>query len=219
MLAAIVLFAAVATVPPSFESPEELRDWLTYYYLKPRPELILPSIRLMEEQLHKATGRSLGDQVARGGMRTFYAEVFAQNDLVVDDLGRRFRNFGKGQRAFLLEALRRCPTAACQRVRRQSAPAGSAASAEVGPLTVDDLWAAFAATGKEEYVRQVIGEVVAGKVSPRSLEGNAYQHSRALAVCEKAAAELGGPAREKLQEIVAVAKRHRAENPPAEPEP
>lgn len=218
MLAAIVVLAAVATAPPSFESMEQLRDWLTYYYLAPRPELILPSIALMEEQLHKATGRSLGDQVARGGMRTFYAEVFAQNDAVVVDLGRRFRKFGKGQRAFLREALRRCGTPACQRLAQPSGVGGAAAMEPVS-RTVDDLWAAFSATGKEEYVRQVIGEVVAGRTTPLSLESAAYQHARALATCERAAAELDGAAREKLLDIVAVARKRRLENPPSEPQP
>lgn len=214
MIGALALVAGLAAAP-AFGSPEELRDWLTYYYLKPSPERTLASIPLMDEQLHKATGRSLADQVARAGMRTFYAKVFAQNDAVVDDLGRRLRSFSKNQQAFLREALRRCGTAACQHVL---SPTGGAVGGPVEPTAVDDLWAAFAATGDERYVRSVIAGVLAGSIETRSLESNAYQHARALAVCEAVAGESEGMHKSLLEAIVARARERRALNPPEEPE-
>jgi hypothetical protein len=71
MILSLLLIIVVQAEAPQ-PSPEELQLWLTYYYLKPRPELLLPSLPVMDRELRRATGHSLTDEVDCGGMRTFY---------------------------------------------------------------------------------------------------------------------------------------------------
>jgi len=226
MLLVLVLFGAfLAEAPPSSEA---VQLWFTYYYLKPRPELALPSLGVIERELQQEKGRSLADEVTRGGLRTFYAHVFAQNDALVREVERRLPTLSVGQQAFVREALRRCPSAACALV----VPAGPVAlrrSPQPDPGTLDDAWAAFFATGDARYVDAVIGvlpwlevrgdpqRLLTGGAARWSLASNAYQHARVLAICEESAASASGPTKRVLDEIISQAKAERAKNPPPEP--
>jgi hypothetical protein len=210
----IVLLTLLLATAPEFGSTDDLQQWLTYYYLRPRPELTIPSLALLDEQIERATGGSLADQSDRGGLRTFYAQVFAHNDAVVAALGRGLPKLPPHQQPFVREALRRCGTPACARALNE--PRAPRASA-VPPDSVDDLWAAFAATGDERYVREVIARVAAGKTPRLSLRSNAYQHSRVLAICETVMAESAGAKRSLLDDIIGFARAEREERPSAEP--
>src|SRR5260370_37528266 len=79
MMIPVVLLVLAATAQEPFRSQAELQAWLTYYYLRPRPELTIPSLDFMERELQKAKGGSLADEVSRGGMGTFYAKILEQN--------------------------------------------------------------------------------------------------------------------------------------------
>jgi hypothetical protein len=214
MIAAVAAAALLAA--PAFQSPQDLQRWLTYYYLEPRPELILPSFPLLDQQIEKAVGQSLADQASRGGMRSFYAQAFAHNDKVVAEVARTLRDLPPSQQPFVREALRRCGTRACARALGEPTARAVAPPADVEEA-VADLWGAFAATGDEKFVRAVIAQVVAGKAPRLSLRANAYQHARVLQVCEKVMAESQGSARTVLDDIVGFARAEREQNPPAEP--
>jgi hypothetical protein len=227
MIRMLLLVLAAAAEEP-FRSPEELQAWLTYYYLKPRPELTIPSLAFMERELEKAKGRSLADEVTRGGMRTFYAKILEQNPSIVREIEPALSGWSTGQQAFVREALRRCGTEVCLRILNvPSPPLGQAAQPDPG--TLDDSWAAFFATGDEKYVREVIevlpwsevrGDVnrlLTGGAARWSLASNAYQHGRVLAICEKVSSEAAGPSKRMLDEIITQAKAERAKNPPPEP--
>lgn len=223
--------AAPARRPPSpiaLQDPadDDVQDWLTYYYLEPRPERALSSLDVLDRELQKA-GRSLADEVNRGGLRSFYARVFAANDGVVRDLAARMPSLPAGQRAFVREALRRCGTAACKKV--VGSEATSAEHKMTDPGTLDDSWASFFATGDARYVREIIevlpwsearGDIprlLTGGAARWSLASNAYQHARVLAIAEESLATASEPTRRLLREIVDQAKEERAKNPPPEP--
>ena len=211
-------------------SPDELQSWLTYYYIKPRPELLLPSLAVMDRELQRAKRRSLSDQVGRGGMRTFYAKVLAQNDKIVEDVERQLPALPPGQQEFITEALRRCGTKACLRVLKSDVPLPSGLDRITTPNDLDDRWGAFFATGDAKYVREVIEildlaedkadptVLVVGGAARWSLTSNAYQHKRVLAICEEGARASSGTRKRILDEIVSRAKVERVKKPPAEPE-
>jgi len=223
-----VLAFALLLVDEPFRSAEEVQSWLTYYYLKPRPELALKSLAIMDRELRARKGRSLADEVERGGMRSFYARVFADNPKVADEAGVTLAGLPAGQKEFVVEALRRCGTAACKR----SLPKGDAApSATVAPDpgTLDDSWASFSATGDAKYVREVIdvlpwvevrGDVnrlLTGGAAKWSLASNAYQHTRVLTILEQEVTTAKPPTKALLQELIEGAKAERAKSPPPEP--
>jgi hypothetical protein len=228
MTMAAVLIIAVLAASQSQPSIEEVHLWLTYYYLKPRPELTVPSLGVIDRELQKEEGRSLADEVGRGGMRTFYARVFEQNVAVVEEAAQKLPSMPTGQQAFIREALRRCGTPDCARVLGAQS-ADRVTPPRQDPGTLDDSWAAFFATGDAKYVQEVIevlpwseirGDVarlLTGGAARWSLASNAYQHRRVLEICEQAAAPAIGPTKRLLDEIVAEAKSERAKNPPPEP--
>jgi hypothetical protein len=203
-------------VAPAFDSADELQQWLTYYYLKPRPELVISSLALLDQQIQRATGTTLADQARRPGMRTFYAQLFAHDDAAATQVGRRLKSLPSSQRPFVRESLRRCGTSACARALGDRRPPPTPA-AELSAQELDDLWAAFAATGEEAYVREVIARVVGGRAPRLSLRSNAYQHERVLQICERVMGESLGAALVLLDDVVGFAKAERLQHPPAEP--
>ncbi len=228
MMIPVVLLVLAATAQEPFRSQAELQAWLTYYYLRPRPELTIPSLDFMERELQKAKGGSLADEVSRGGMRTFYAKILEQNPSIVREIEPRLSTWSPGRQAFVREALRRCDAAVCRQVLNPASPV-SPQAAQPDPGTLDDSWGAFFATGDEKFVREIIevlpwsearGDVkrlLTGAAARWSLASNAYQHARVLAICERAAGEATGPTKRMLEEIITRAKAERAKKPPPEP--
>jgi hypothetical protein len=223
----VMLLALVAAPAPDL-SIDEIQLWLTYYYLKPRPELTLPSLAIMERELQRTKGRSLADEVERGGMRTFYAKVFERNPSVVEEAAQKLSSMSPSQQAFTREALRRCGTPECAQALGSNALNPTAASGP-DPGTLDDSWAAFFATGEAKYVQEIIevlpwsethgdtNRLLAGGAAKWSLASNAYQHRRVLEICGRTAATASDPTKRLLREIVAQAEKERAKNPPPEP--
>jgi hypothetical protein len=215
MIAALTL-GLLTAVAPAFDSADELQRWLTYYYLKPRPELVVPSLALLDQQIQRATGTTLAAQTARPGIRTFYAQVFAHDAALAAHMGRRWKSLPASQRPFVREALRRCGTPACARALGERSPRPTPAEA-LSAQELDDLWAAFAATGEEANVREVIARVVGGRAPRLSLRSNAYQHERVLQICERVMGESQGAALALLDDVVGFAQAERRQHPPDEP--
>src|SRR5205814_1484045 len=94
------------------------RRGFTYYYLKPRPELVIPSLSGQDKEV-QAEGRSLAAEGERGGLRTFYAQIFAHNEPVVADLERALDSLPSAQQTFVRATLRRCAAPACSRVLKE----------------------------------------------------------------------------------------------------
>jgi hypothetical protein len=222
-----MLVFLVAAPQDVLRSSEDVQAWVTYYYLNPRPDLVIPSLDLVDRDLQRAQGRSLADEVNLGGIRTFYAKLLEQNPAVVREVERKLATLPVGQQAFMREALRRCGTDGCRAVLRS--PSSPPAAVQLDPGALDDSWAAFFATGEEKYVREVIevlpwsevhGDVnrlLVGGAAKWSLASNAYQHARVLSICEKVSAESTGPRRRLLDDIITQAKAERAKKLPPEP--
>ncbi len=183
----------------------------------------------MDRELQRAKRRSLADEVNRGGLRTFYAKVLAQNDEVVRDVARKLPSLPASQQAFISEALRRCGTQACARVINAPPRNDSIAAGITTPADLDDRWAAFFATGDAKYVREIIEalawleeshemKLLMGGAARFSLASNAFQHKRVLAICEESAGVSVEPMKGRLKEIISLAKAERAKKRSPEPE-
>jgi hypothetical protein len=207
---------------------EEVQLWLTYYYLNPRPDLALQYLDVMDRE-GASVNHSLAEEVARGGMRSFFARVLERNGSVVADVSARMASLPAGQQAFLREALRRCETPACRGALPGAAVDQAVEGAGPDPSTLDDAWGSFFATGEERYIDEVvsvlpwtevrgdIGRLMTGGAAQWSLASNAHQHSRVLAVIERRAVEATDPTKRILNEIVESARAARIKNPPPEP--
>ena len=157
-----------------------------------------------------------------------YGKVLEQNESVVEDIGRALPSLSTGQQAFLREALRRCGSAACNRVLGTN-PSALEQPAQLDPGGLDDLWAAFFATGDTKYVKEIIevlpwsevrGDVnrlLTGGAARWSLASNAYQHGRVLALCQEVVSTFRGPTRRILEEIISQARAELVKKPPPEP--
>jgi hypothetical protein len=214
-----------AAAPQLTPEVEKMQLWLTYYYLDPRPELALSSLDVIDREMQKQ-GRSIEGEAARGGLRSFYARVFAQNDSLVAETAARLPTLPSGQQTFLREVLRRCATAACMKALGPGAATPPSPSAVIDPATLDDWWAAFFATGEADYVRKIVAvlpwsevrgdtdRLITGSAARWSLTSNAYQHARVLAVCEEIARTATEPTAGLLRAIIDDAKAERAKTPP-----
>jgi hypothetical protein len=228
LLATAVLMSSTAG-PPAFVSTGELQRWLTYYYRQPRPELVLAALTALETELPRH-GSTLEAQAGRGGMRSFFGLVLAKSPAAV--VAIESHPFAPGTRRFLAEALRRCGTDACaEALVHWGEDAGRPVlDVRTAPLdsraAIDDLWAAYSATGDRAYVERVITalpedadarasssgpEITALAVrasAQRSLTSIAAADADVLALCEEVAVTPGTPAarRAVLEDIVRQAR-------------
>lgn len=204
----------------------EMQQWMTYYYLNPRPERAVAYLKPLNEALLASKGRSLADEATRGGLRSFYGHVFARSDAAVRELEGALPTQPEEIRTFSLEALRRCGTPECVRVAGSS---GSVPLPAADEQHLDDAWASFMATGEEKYVEavasalpllQVRGDasrLVVGGAAKWSLSSNAYQHARVLEICKRLSESAEPESATVLREIIATAEAERLSNPPPEP--
>ncbi len=226
-IALALLFSGAASSGSPFASTDELQRWLTYYYLKPQPELTVRSLPVLDAAMREGKKRSLADEASRGGLRTFYAKVLEANDPVVRELETSVQSLSEEVSAFAREALRRCGSAECARVVGEFEPEDG--EAEPSASTLDDSWAAFMATGETRYVDEVISalplvevrgdpdRLIIGGAARWSLASNAYQHEKVLAACEAALENVDASTKRLLEEIISEAKAERIANPPANP--
>jgi hypothetical protein len=225
MLLANAAMLALLAAPASFDTPDELQVWLTYYHHEPRPELVPAALSALERELPRH-GSSLEAEAGRGGMRAFFGHVLAQSPAAVAAVTRQ--DFAPGTRRFVAEALRRCGTPACAgALERWGMGAGAPApDVRVAPVdsrsVIDDLWASYSATGDRVYVDRVIATLPpsaalvasAGEVATaalRSLTASAIADPDVLALCVEAAAAADPGPRSVLEEIVRRARRARGD--------
>ena len=208
-------------------SDEELGKWLTYYYLKPQPVVAIDNLEALNESFKRNKGISLAEVAERGGLRSFYAEILNSSPEAVESLESRLPEFSVDIRVFVNEALRRCVSAACEKVR------GTPYISIGEPLSVsglDDHWAAFTATGGKAHVIVVIealplievrgnvDQLMVGGAAKWSLTSNAVQHSRVLTYCREYLEGADEPVKKILSEVVAEAEAELAKEPSPVPQ-
>jgi|CXWL01.1.fsa_nt_gi hypothetical protein len=221
-LCALALFSATETA----KDDEAMGKWLTYYYLDPKPLEAVAHLKPLNDAYVRIKGSSLAEVSERGGIRTFYSEIFESSPDAVKEIERRLPELEVDIRVFVNAALARCDSQECERVR------GFPIEKREEPLSVsllDDYWAAYMATGEKSHVEKVIsalplievrGDVdrlMIGGAAKWSLSSNAYQHSRVLQICEETELSASEPLKGILKKVILEAKSERLKNPPPEP--
>jgi hypothetical protein len=223
-----LVLALLLQTQASLPSAEEVQRWLDSYYLRPRPELALPSLQVIDDTIRARKGRSLSDEASRSGLRSFYAHVFAANAQLARKAGNRLATMSEEQRVFVVDALRRCGTSACVGalpVGVDPRPPEEAVNTE----TISDAWGAFFATGDAKHVQKVIDLLpwadsgdfdrrLIGGSAQLSLVSAASQFSKVLAILEAEMSRVHDPTKRLLGEVISVAKGKRAPKPAKERE-
>lgn len=222
-----MLVATVLLAGGSKMSDEELGKWLAYYYLEPKPVAAIDNLEALNESFKRNKGISLAEISERGGVRSFYAEIFNSSPEAVGLIESRLPELSVDIRVFVNEAIRRCVSAECDKVR------GTPYVPIKDPLSVsalDDHWAAFAATGSNSHVVAVIealplievrgnvDQLMIGGAAKWSLTSNAVQHSRVLTYCREYLKGANDPVKRILSEVVAEAEADLAKENLAEPQ-
>lgn len=197
----------MATVK-EIDSVESLAKWMTYYYLHPQPELLVPALLFADKQ-----GLLKGDSAAP--LQAFTSRVFAQNPDKIKEwftqLGPLSENgktliltaiwwSGTKQGKDLLDAissqLAEKPKAEFKKQIDKEAPEIDKMEIE-SPDVLDMLWGCFSATGDEKYVKRLLSTLTWGKADSKdlpkmliasaarwSLISNIDQHPRVKEICE-----------------------------------
>jgi hypothetical protein len=213
---------------------EQLHEWLTYYYLHPRPDLTISAIHLMSKEgwLSKASSHS--------PLAAFLAQVFALNGSMIKPWLTELEAGTEDQETMGALALWMAHTDNTQELLKSMATKGSPThqvyvkglladnrppdflnDAIASPSFIDALWGSFFATGDERFVQRIIGtlsllksqgntqDVLIGGAAKWSLTSNAIQHPRVLEICEAELAKSAGDQKPILAEVIANARKEK----------
>jgi hypothetical protein len=196
--------------PTSIQSPQDLIQWMTYYYMHPQPDLLAPA-------LIYADANGLVEK-GEAPLTAFVSRVFAQNPKRVGPWAEQLNAAlspkskpmlwsalwwsntveGKEQLNKLAQSL---PAKSQDMILAQMAkPAVPIETMEMkSPEVLDELWGAFSATGDEKYVSRLMGalpwiydpsgdfnKLSIGGAARWSLTSNAQQHPKVMKLCVKA---------------------------------
>lgn len=195
--------------PTSIKSPEDLIDWMTYYYMHPQPELLT-------QALTYADTSGLVDK-GQAPLTAFCSQVFAQNPKRIQQWTTELSGLSsrskpmvwsalwwsstlEGRQALdgLLQALPQREQEAV--VTQMAKPAQKIEELEINkPEVLDELWGAFSATGDEKYINRLMtalpwmygtdgdfNRMTLGSAAKWSLASNAQQHPRVMKIVLKA---------------------------------
>jgi hypothetical protein len=192
------------SAPMGISDEKDLERWMTYYYLHPQPDLLVPALMLADQK-----GLLQGD--AQAPLTAFVSQVMAQNptripgwfqqlqvlkdkskSVILTALWWSNTKEGKEQLAAVIKSL---PEKA--QADLQSQCAGNATPIEKmdinSPAVLDELWGAFCATGDEKYVNRLMttlpwvegaekdyNKLMIGGAARWSLTSNAQQHPKVM---------------------------------------
>ena len=222
---------AVIASSASVTTEDQLHEWLTYYYLHPRPDLTISAIRLMSEKgwLSKANPQS--------PLAAFLAQVFASNSDKTKAWLTELQSGTEDQKIMAALVLWMAHTSDSQPLLESVATKGSPSYQDyVRGLLRDDhppdflkdtissagfldaLWGSFFATGDERYVQRLISvlpmldtkddvtKMLIGGAARVSLTSNAVQHLRVMEICETELKKLPNDQKPALQEVIKTAR-------------
>lgn len=210
----------------------QLQEWMTYYYLHPRPELTVSALHQLSREglLLKANSRS--------PIAAFLAQLFVSNrdrarqwvfdlDAGVDDekMMAALATW-MAQTDDTVALLGSLATGSSPTVQdfvggllKGERPPNFLEDAVTNPGFLDALWGSFFATGDERYVYRVISalplltikddaqKLVLGGAARWSLTSNAAQHSRVLEICATRLKVLPDDQRAVLVQVIERAKK------------
>ncbi len=235
-----VLAATDSEVPSEAKAPcviatqNDLLTWMTYYYLHPQPDLLVPALLYADKQ-------GLLDSDGRAPLMAFVSQVFTQNPGKIKLWVEQLDGLKPTTRPMLWTALYWSPTKeAAEALDKiiQALPAKAQAElksqtahpsepvekmAIATPAVLDELWGSFCATGDERYVNRLltvlpwcdsdgkdITKLMIGGAAKWSLTSNAEQHPRVMKICLKAR-DTQPELKKILTEVIDSAEKHARE--------
>jgi len=199
---------AISGIGASAElTPEQFDKWLTYYYLKPAPELTPSAIDTMSQLGY------LGKAEAAAPLEAFLSFIFRDNGKQVCNWLASMKKFSKAEQKVLIHGLWLANTTEARgclnslltqnKIKEKEQVKQLLAKTPVKieeidityPAVLDMLWGAFMATGEEKYVLRIIsalpyakakgnvGKMTIGQAARWSLESNCIQHDRVYQIC------------------------------------
>jgi len=213
---------------------DQLNEWLTYYYLHPRPDLVVSAVQFMSKQGH------LQEAHAQTPFCVFLAQVFSANAGELDTWFGQLRNGTEDQKSALALTLWMVGSGSSKALLKSLSGDGSGGFQNyVGELLADDhppdllhddignagcldaLWASFFASGDERYVKRIIGALplmnvhgdtgtmLIGGAARWSLASNAFQHPKGMQICEADMKELPKDQQPALAAVIQSAKEQK----------
>lgn len=195
--------------PTAVQSTPDLVQWMTYYYMHPQPDLLVPALIYADQNGLIAKGEA--------PLTAFVSRVFEQNPKRIANWAEQldalspkakpmfwsalwWSNTVEGKEA-LNKLLVTMPPKSQEWVMAQmSKPAEPIEQMAIkSPEVLDELWGAFSATGDEKYVTRLMstlpwqydpsGDFTKLSISGAarwSLSSNAQQHPKVMKLCLKA---------------------------------
>ena len=188
---------------------EQLSEWVTYYYLHPRPDLVVSATQFMSAQ-----GLLLKPNTSMP-FCTFLANVFTANPAKVEGWFGELRTGPEDQKSAMALTLWMADTNGSQNLLKSLSKEGSAPFQKYvnelladnhrpdllhdeinNPDCLDSLWVSFFASGDERFVKKIISALplaqeedhvelmLVGGAARWSLASNAYQHPKVMEICE-----------------------------------
>src|SRR6185437_9409080 len=185
--------------PAAINSTQDVIQWMTYYYLHPQPDLLVPAIEYADSNGLIEKGQA--------PLTAFVSRVFAQNPSRIAGWTKQLESLSPQGKPMLWSALWWSNTVegkqsleelmksltdkqATEVLQQMAHPATPIEQLDVKTAEVlDELWGAFSATGDEKYVNRLISvlpwqydhgtdymRMTIGSAARWSLTSNAQQH-------------------------------------------
>jgi hypothetical protein len=191
--------AVNTAAPKSINSQDDVVQWMTYYYLHPQPDLLVPALTYAD-----STGLI---EKGQAPLTAFVSRVFAQNPGRIHEWTDQLKGLSNRSKPMLWSALWWSSTVAGKEsleslmttlsekqatevLSQMAHPAEPIDQMEIkSPEVLDELWGAFSATGDVKYVDRLIttlpwaansngdlNKMMIGSAARWSLTSNAQQH-------------------------------------------
>lgn len=197
------------SAPAAINSQADVVQWMTYYYLHPQPDLLVPALQYAD-----STGLI---EKGQAPLTAFVSRVFAQNPDRIKDWANDLKGLSNRSKPMLWsalwwsttipgkEALDSLMTTLTEKqktevISQMAHPAEPIEQMEIkSPEVLDELWGAFSATGDVKYVNRLmtvlpwaqnangdLNRMMIGSAARWSLTSNAQQHPLVLKACIEA---------------------------------
>jgi hypothetical protein len=197
-----------SAAPAAITCSDDLVQWMTYYYLHPQPDLLVPAL------LYADTS-GLVDK-GQAPLTAFVSRIFANNPQRISGWTEQLKALSNHSKPMLWTALWWSNTAEGKQsleglVNTLDGTQATEVHSQMGhapeplesmdiktPEVLDELWGAFSATGDEKYVDRLISvlpwqnnagdymRMSIGAAARWSLTSNAQQHPAVMKACVKA---------------------------------
>ncbi len=206
---------------------KNINSWFMNYYSNPEPDLIMYAINIF----HK--NGNLARENALAPIGSFLSVIFEDNPEKVTNwvnkLAKEENVFSESERKIFIFALY------YSNVKNKYSLINKFVQTEnekkfvnnikqlpfmkivdmrvISPITLDEHWGAFAASGNEKHIEKIImalslldssnkKDIITGKAATWSLTSNAYHHKKVLDICRHSLKTVPKTVRERLRKII-----------------